>query len=94
LARKSVFVRSDHPREQLRQVVEELGLDVEKKLFSRCLICNQELVSVGKQDVRDKVPIYTYATQSRFYECPGCGRVYWPGTHRDSMLEVIGGIVD
>lgn len=91
LARKSFLVRSDQPREQLRQVVKELGLDVGGKLFTRCLVCNRELVSVRKEDVQNKVPSYTYLTQDRFYECPSCGRIYWPGTHRDSMLKVIEG---
>jgi uncharacterized protein with PIN domain len=92
LARKNLLIRSDQPREQLRQVVKELELDVESKVFTRCLVCNWELISIGKEDVRDRVPIYTYLTQDKFYECPSCGRVYWPGTHRDSMLEVISSI--
>jgi len=93
LARKSLLVRSDQPREQFRQVVKELGLDVKGKLFSRCLICNRKLVLIRKNDVRYRVPIYTYLTQDRFYRCPGCGKVYWPGTHKDSMLELISSII-
>ena len=93
LARKSLFIREDQPREQLKQVVKELRLDVESNLFTRCLVCNRELVSVEKEDIRDKVPIYTYLSQSKFYECPSCGKVYWPGTHKDSMLEVISSII-
>ena len=92
LARKSLLIKDDQPREQLKQVVKELDLDVESRLFTRCLVCNRELVSVGKENVRDRIPIYTYLTQSRFYECPCCRRVYWPGTHKDSMLEVISSI--
>ena len=93
LARRSLLVKSDQPREQLRQVVKELKLDVENGLFTRCLICNQELVSIEREDARSKVPIYTYLTQSKFYECPSCRRLYWPGTHRDSMLEVISSVI-
>jgi len=89
LARKTILVEHDQPRQQLKQVVKELGLDVESKLFTRCLICNQELISVEKVNIRDRVPIYTYLTQSKFYECPDCGRVYWPGTHKESMMEVV-----
>ena len=81
LARKGVFVVSDDPREQFKQVVEELGLDVENGLFTRCLICNRELFPVGKQNIRDKVPVYTYLTHDKIHECPGCGRIYWSGTH-------------
>ena len=90
LARKFLFIRSEHPREQFRQVVNELGLDAQSKLFTRCLVCNGELVRAEKEDIRDRVPSYTYLTQDRFYECPGCERVYWPGTHKDSMLQMIG----
>lgn len=89
LVRNAIFVRSDEPREQLRQVVSELGLDVGSRLFTRCLVCNREIICVEKACVRDKVPVYTYLTQNEFYECPECGRVYWPGTHKDSMLEFI-----
>ena len=93
LARKSILIESDQPREQLRQVVEELDLDLKDRLFTRCLVCNCELVSVRKDNVRAKVPIYTYLTQSNFYECPNCGRIYWPGTHKDSMLELINSVI-
>jgi len=93
LARKSILIGSDQPREQLRQVVEELDLDLKDRLFTRCLVCNCELVSVRKDNVREKVPIYTYLTQSNFYECPNCGRIYWPGTHKDSMLKLINSVI-
>lgn len=93
LARKALFIRSEHPREQFKQVVEELGLDAESKLFTRCLICNQELVLVEKEGIRDRVPSYTYLTQDKFYECPECERIYWPGTHKDNMLQMINDVV-
>lgn len=93
LARRILLIKSDQPREQLEQVAEELGLEMESKFFTRCLACNCVLVSVEKEDARPRVPAYTYLTQSKFYECPGCARVYWPGSHKDSMLAVIGSIV-
>ena len=89
LARKVLFIRSEHPREQFKQVAEELGLDVQSNLFTRCLICNQELNLVEKENIQHRVPSYTYLTQDKFYECPECERVYWPGTHKDNMLQVI-----
>ncbi len=73
--------------------MEELGLDIKSRLFTRCLMCNSELVPVDKKAIKDRVPIYTHLTQDRFYECPGCGRVYWPGTHKDSMLEFISSLI-
>ena len=38
---KSVFIRSDDPEQQLRQVVDESKLNTRSKVFSRCLECNQ-----------------------------------------------------
>jgi len=89
LARNYVLIKSDNVWEQFEQVVKELALDTKSRLFTRCLICNKELMSVDKTSVRDLVPVYTYQTQNEFYKCPECGRVYWPGTHKDSMLDWI-----
>jgi uncharacterized protein with PIN domain len=36
-------------------------------------------------EVSERLPPYVRATQTRFSECPGCGRVYWPGTHWERM---------
>jgi len=94
LARRTLLVKHDEPRKQLKQVISDLKLDVKNGLFTRCLVCNRELLSVKKEHVHDRVPAYTYSTQSKFYECPGCGRIYWPGTHKDSMMEVISSITD
>jgi len=89
LARNYVLIKSDNVWEQFEQVVKELALDTKSRLFTRCLICNKELMSVDKTSVRDLVPVYTYQTQNEFYKCPDCKRVYWPGTHKDSMVELI-----
>jgi uncharacterized protein with PIN domain len=53
----------------------------------RCSLCNEELQPVGKDQVRDRVPPYVFATQSSFACCPRCGRLYWPATHVERMRE-------
>jgi uncharacterized protein with PIN domain len=83
----TVLVRSDHLREQLAQVVAELGLSVDRYRFTRCIDCNTPLTAVARDAVRDIVPQYVFETQARFGRCPGCGRVYWPGTHWARMRE-------
>jgi uncharacterized protein with PIN domain len=35
--------------------------------------------------VEHRVPPFVAATAPRFRVCPGCGRVYWPGTHADRI---------
>ena len=82
---KAVLIEVDEPREQLRQVVEALGLDYRFNPFSRCLECNALLQPRDREEVRPLVPPYVYRTQSRYVQCPTCQRVYWQGTHWQAM---------
>jgi uncharacterized protein with PIN domain len=81
-----VFVTSDHFREQLREVAAAVPL-VADAAFSRCVECNRPLADVARDDVRERVPPYVYETQTRFWTCPACHRVYWPATHHARMRE-------
>jgi hypothetical protein len=81
-----LMIRSDHFREQLKQVVEEFRLDPLKDAFTRCAECNMVLQSVAKTTVEDRVPPYVFATQDKFSLCPTCRRIYWPATHQERML--------
>jgi len=76
-----VLVDCDDPREQLRRLVADRGLEIDEGLFTRCLICNCPVEGIDRGDVEGAVPPYVFATQDRFVRCPNCGRIYWPATH-------------
>jgi uncharacterized protein len=80
-----VFVTSDHFREQLRQVAATLGLGT-ADVLTRCLDCNRPLDEITREQARDRVPVFVWQTSERFLACAGCGRVYWPATHRAHVL--------
>lgn len=84
-----VFLKSEDLSEQLRQVIEELGLDANTNRFTRCLECNTLLAEVPKPEVEGRVPVYVFQHKERFSQCPGCGRIYWAGTHMDRMSQKI-----
>ena len=84
---QSLFIRDDHFRGQLRQVVEQYGLDPFAGLLTRCVECNEPLQPIGKEQVKDTVPPYVFETQEVFSLCPGCRRVFWPATHQKLMTE-------
>ncbi len=75
------WVRHLRPQEQLQEVVHYLQLGRWAKPFTRCARCNTPLQDVPKAQVRDMVPAYVFRHHTRFRRCPGCGRVYWEGTH-------------
>ena len=90
---KAVLIEDDNPKDQLRQVARMMKIDQERK-FTRCLECNDLLVPKGKDDVRDIVPAYVFKTQSHYFQCPVCQRIYWRGTHWQRMnkeMEVLMG---
>lgn len=78
-------VVSENPFEQFVAVARQFQLDIESNAFQRCLECNGELVSVRREDYKDKIPPHVYRTQTSFSRCSSCGRLYWPGTHYESM---------
>lgn len=86
-AAQCIFIASDRFREQLRQVVEELRLDPQAHVLTRCSVCNAVLELVDKDKVRDRLPVYVWETQREFRRCPECQRLYWGATHKERVLE-------
>ncbi len=85
-----VFIESDDYLEQLRQVFRLFNLKVEKKsIFSRCLICNEKLKEISKEQIRGKVPPFVFKTRDEFVICENCNKIYWKGTHTERVEEVL-----
>ena len=75
------FVRRTASEEQLWEVVRALQLETLLRPFIRCRECNAELRGVPKAEVLGRLPEKVRAAYERFQLCPGCGRIYWEGTH-------------
>ena len=85
-ARSHLLVRSDDVDEQVRQVLEDLRLRPDPATFlARCLRCNTPLESISPERAAARVPPWIARTQADFRACPGCGRVYWRGSHAERM---------
>ena len=88
---RAILIKDDDVRMQLHQVFTALELDLAHSL-TRCIECNSELESRVPAMVAERVPPYVRRTQSRYSECPECGRIYWAGTHWQRMREVLLGL--
>ena len=84
-----LFIRSDHVMEQLRQIVAALHLNPAAPPAHRCACCNAVLEPRHKAEVVGRVPDFVWSRHEAFWECPGCRRIYWAGTHRQRMQEAI-----
>lgn len=89
-----IFISSQRLIDQLKDLNREYDIRKNANPLSRCLLCNKELLPVAKEDVKDQIPYYTYLHFDEFYQCPGCNRIYWNGSHRKGMERRIRRIVD
>jgi uncharacterized protein len=80
-AKNHLFITSDDPGEQVRQVIDTFGLSSGPEILTRCSVCNTMLLKADKEVVRDKVPEFVYHANSDFLRCGECGRIYWRGSH-------------
>ncbi len=85
------LVRAVLPDDQLREVVAFFGIHGPYRLFSRCLRCNHGLVRVDKADILEELEPKTRIYYHRFKRCPGCGRIYWQGSHHDHVIRRLEG---
>ena len=75
------FVRATDPMAQVPEVLHRFGAPEAIAPFSRCLSCNGVLRSATREQVDGRLLPDTRAYYQEFRECPGCGRVYWDGSH-------------
>lgn len=87
---KLVFINSNDPYEQVREVLQALGIGAaDTRPFSRCTRCNILTRQVDKDAVRSRVPAYVWETNSTFQICSRCRRIYWPGSHIQRSYDII-----
>ena len=83
------LVRSIKPWDQLAEIVHFFGLEKRISPFRICTLCNRTLVRVRKEEVIQELEPLTRIFFNEFTRCPGCGKVYWAGTHHERILEGI-----
>jgi uncharacterized protein with PIN domain len=87
----SILVDRDLGKDQLEVLDRAVGLSRDRTgYFGRCIRCNSPLEKAEEEVARERVPDYVFTTyRGRIQFCPSCGRCYWPGTHRERMVELL-----
>lgn len=85
---KNVYsVRSEHPPDQLREVVHRFQLDTKSGLWTRCTLCNGRIEPAEKVSVKSQVGPRVFQLYNEFFRCQACGHIYWKGSHADRILK-------
>jgi uncharacterized protein with PIN domain len=83
------WIRSAEPLEQLKDLINVLDILKWAQPFTRCLHCNNILETVDKEDIIDRLEERTAKYYNEFFRCTVCDRIYWKGSHYESMLAFI-----
>jgi len=78
------------PSGQLKEVVQKGCLTLnEEKLYTRCLLCNEPIEEISRDQAEGKIPDFIFHQQKDFFRCPRCDRIYWQGSHLENMQKKV-----
>jgi uncharacterized protein with PIN domain len=80
------WLRNDDPKKQLEEVVERLQLHHSFRPFTRCSNCNSRLKEISKEQLNGRLSADTLSFYDEFWECAGCRKIYWQGSHFGHIL--------
>lgn len=83
------LVRAVRPEEQLEEAVKAFGLKRYLRPFSRCMLCNDLLVPIKKNEILNRLKPLTKRFYDIFFICPSCQNIYWNGSHKIHMEQLI-----
>jgi uncharacterized protein with PIN domain len=82
-------LESEKIQDQLAQVFKAARAGGLPGILTRCLICNELLHDIPREQVAGKVPPFVYQTQTHLKACLNCGKVFWADTHRQSVMRTL-----
>jgi len=89
-----ILLKEQNPYNQFKYIIEKLNIKLNnKKFFTRCSFCNEELREIDKNSILDKIPLLTIKNTEKFYICPTCNKIYWKESHFDFFVNKIKNIV-
>lgn len=83
------WLRSDDPKQQLREVICFFDLREKFRPFTLCMECNGHLETVSKHSVKNVLPERVEQAFSEFRQCTSCGKVYWKGSHYKKLVDKV-----
>lgn len=101
LTRDRKLAERAHPRgllvkgrtldDEAQSVTRALPVDWSLAPFTRCVVDNASLVDATPDQVA-AMPPEVRGGEGPFRTCPGCGRLYWPGSHVTRMKARLAGL--
>lgn len=90
---RGYWLRNTVPRLQIAEVLQAFDLKSAVRGFTRCMVCNHTLETVAESSVRAALPAGLRGRFDRVSSCAGCGRLYWPGSHYDRLVDLVSHLI-
>ena len=86
---KFFHITHEDPKQQFELVFKHFRLKEFFHPFTRCLACNHDLIEVSKETIRNQLELQTVLYYNHFWQCKGCRKVYWKGSHYQRMKQFL-----
>ena len=86
---RGYWVRNTSPKKQCEEIIQKFDLYSKLKPFTICMACNGDIKTIEKKTVIDLIPERVKSYFEKFYQCEGCKRIYWKGSHYIKMQKEI-----
>jgi hypothetical protein len=87
---EAFYVQGRTEQEKLAELAARFGISLEIDMAtSRCPKCNTPVKPVPREKVADRVEKNTLERNTKFWECPKCGQIYWQGAHWTKIRETL-----
>ncbi len=97
LVTQGLLIRNTDPEQQVKEVLQRLGIQQHIRPFTRCTICGifLEPVSIDSSFFKDtvvpRVPPKVLEWCKEYHYCTSCQKVFWKGSHYRKLLEKVRG---
>ena len=89
----SLLIEADGPQEQAAELARAYPVDWLRAPLTRCLVDNAPLRPATSAEIR-RTPASSRGQAGPFTACPGCGRLYWPGSHAPRIMDKLRVLTD
>ena len=84
----AISISGETEPQAMSEVVRATGITTDISGESaRCPVCNLDTTKMAPGAAAGRVPDGVAERTDSFWECAGCGRVYWEGTHITNLRE-------
>lgn len=83
-----IYLESNQLIDCVQELTRKLPINWTYKPFSRCTLCNSQLIKVEKEGAV-QVPPDVLETCTQLWKCQQCQKFYWEGSHTERMLSTL-----